>query len=102
MFVQPNNCSKTIVSLLPSSAIDVLVGTTKILMVDTFDLVHGVYIVLAGKGEERVPVDDNLQISFDVSRECAKKEPSVLCNGPRYNVVAVYTKSLSVVKPRDK
>ena len=71
-------------------------------MVDTFDLVHGVHVVVAGKGDERVPIDGSLPSSFDVARESAKKEPSLLCNGPRYNVVAVCTKLLSVVKQFDK
>ena len=39
------------------------------MMVDTLDLVRGVHVVIAGKGAERVSIDDSLPNSFDVARE---------------------------------
>ena len=71
-------------------------------MVDTLDLVRGMHTVVAGEGEHRVSIDDGLTDGINVTLISAKKVPSELCRGPRYNVLRVGTETIPMVKPFEK
>ena len=60
------------------------------------------HVIIAGKGEQCVPIDDDLADGVDVERISENKIPSELCHNPGYNVFLGGTKTIPVVKPFEK
>ena len=67
-------------------------------MVDTFDVMRGVHVVIASKGEQCVPIDDDLADGVDVARISANEIPSELCHNQGYDVFLGGTKTISMVE----
>ena len=57
-------------------------GRHKLLMVNTLDVMRGVHVIIAGKGEQCVPIDDDLAHGVDVARISANEIPSELRHNP--------------------
>ena len=72
------------------------------MIVDTLDVMRSVHVVIASKGEQRVPIDDDLADGVDVACISANEVPSELCHNPGYDVFLGGTKTIPVVTPFDK